>query len=71
LKEFFEVEVRQASLFLAQNASGTVRVVLGTDVRADSIWITTELPALISNKNVTKIITIDPMTLKEIIIHTK
>ena len=62
---------RQASETWANTAEGVVRVVLGSDVLPTSTWIVTELPALLTNKKVTKIISIDPKTLKETIIHTK
>lgn len=62
---------RQASETWANTAVGVVRVVLGTDVLPTSTWVVTELPALLKNKKVTKIISIDPKTLKETIIHSK
>ncbi len=61
----------QASKVWAENSSGVIRVVLGTDLRAGNTWIAYELPALLKNKNVTKIISIDPKTLKETLIYSK
>lgn len=47
---------------LAKNASGEVRAVLGSQVRPKNIWETYELPVLMGNPAVTRIITIDPKT---------
>jgi hypothetical protein len=47
---------------LAKNASGDVRAVLGSQVRPQSIWESFELPALINNPAVQKVIGIDPKT---------
>ena len=49
----------------AKKASGTVRAVIGEDMRPGSIWEEVELPALLKNKKVEKIITIDPATKAE------
>jgi hypothetical protein len=56
---------------LAKHANGEVRVVLGRSVREDSIWNSVELPTLISNQSVTKIIAIDPATRLETIIFER
>lgn len=53
---------RKASKTFAKQASGEVRAVVSANTRANSIWNTVELPALMKNKKVTKIITIDPIT---------
>jgi len=55
----------KASADYAAGVSGTVRVVLGEKVRDESIWNTKELPSLKENARVTRIIAIDPATLKE------
>lgn len=55
----------KASADYAAGVSGTVRVVLGQKVRDESIWNTKELPSLMENARVTRIIAIDPATLKE------
>ena len=49
----------------AVGSSGTVRAVVGRNLREGNVWETAELPALIKNKNVNKIITIDPLTKAE------
>ena len=60
-----------ASAEYAREASGTVRAVIGQNVRPDSIWLTKELPVLKDNPNVTEIIQIDPKTLQEIVIFKR
>lgn len=49
----------------ADQSSGNVHVVLGDNVREDSVWNTKELPALENNKNVEKVISVDPSTGEE------
>lgn len=56
---------------LAKNASGDVRVVLGSKLRPDNIWETYELPTLKNNPAVTKIIAIDPKTGNQKIIYSR
>jgi hypothetical protein len=51
-----------ASKKFAEGASGTVRVVLGDEVDASSIWLRIELKALKRNPRVTRIIKIDAAT---------
>lgn len=46
----------------AAGASGTVRAILGKNIGAGSIWQTVELPALLRNSNVTRIIGVDAAT---------
>jgi hypothetical protein len=55
----------------ARLVSGEVRAVIGQQLRPDNIWQTKELPALISNMNVSKITTIDPETLIETVIFIR
>lgn len=55
----------------AKQVSGEVRAVIGSQLRSGNIWQTKELPALMSNTNVTKITTIDPETLIETVIFTR
>jgi hypothetical protein len=61
----------RASLLYARGASGDVRVVLGENVRADSVWEKTELPALTENPRVTKVTAIDPATGAERVIYER
>ena len=56
---------------LAKNASGEVRAVLGSKIRPQNIWETYELPELMRNPAVTRIIAIDPKTGIERIIFQK
>ena len=46
----------------AAGASGSVRAVIGSNLRPGNVWETSELPALINNPKVTQITTIDPAT---------
>jgi len=55
----------------AKQVSGEVRAVIGSELRPGNIWQAKELDALKSNINVTKITTIDPVTLIESIIFTR
>lgn len=55
----------------AQGASGTVRAVIGENMRPGNVWEVAELPALKNNPKVTKIVTIDPATGKENIIFER
>jgi hypothetical protein len=60
-----------ASARFAKGASGTVRAVIGEKLRDPNIWETAELPALMQNTRVTRIIAIDPATLKETILFDR
>jgi len=55
--QFFESVSRE----YAAGASGTVHAVIG-ELRPGSIWETVELPTLIANSNVKKIVAIDPVS---------
>jgi hypothetical protein len=59
---------QQVSEEYAKQASGIVKVILGKTVSERSTWLTRELPALIENSKVDRIIAIDPATLKETIL---
>ena len=56
---------RKASYWYAEQASGDVHALIGQKVRPDSVWKTTEFPALLDNKKVTRIIILDPQAEKE------
>jgi len=60
-----------ASATYARQVSGEVRAIIGKRVRSNSIWQTIELPSLIDNPNVTKVIIIDPETLVERVIFRR
>ncbi len=46
----------------ADNAQGEVRAVIGSDLRPGGVWQSVELPRLMNNPNVTRIVIIDPET---------
>ena len=46
----------------AEQVSGEIRAVIGSELRTGNIWENVELPRLMKNPNVTKITTIDPKT---------
>ncbi|WP_212757699.1 hypothetical protein [Mycobacterium sp. DBP42] len=50
------------SQIYAENASGEVHAVVGSNLRPGNVWENVELPRLMDNPNVTKIIIIDPDT---------
>ncbi|MGW6270189.1 MULTISPECIES: hypothetical protein [unclassified Streptomyces] len=54
----------------ARQASGTVHVILGAHVRPNAIWYT-EFENLKRNRNVTKVVSVDPDSDKEKTIHTR
>jgi hypothetical protein len=60
-----------ASAQFAEGASGTVRAVIGQNLRPGNIWQTAELPALMANQKVARIITIDPATLASKVIFQR
>lgn len=51
-----------ASGAYAEQVSGEIHAVIGSNLRKGNIWESVELPRLKENLNVTKIITIDPKT---------
>lgn len=52
----------EASAAYAENASGNVTAVVGSDLRPGNIWQSVEIPRLVENPNVTRITQIDPDT---------
>lgn len=61
-----------ASGAYAEQVSGQVRAVVGSELRPGNIWENVELPRLKSNPNVTQITTIDPKTgIEKIIFERK
>ena len=59
-----------ASREMAQNASGTVRAVLG-NASSSSTWARIELPTLEANPSVTRILRINPSTGAETVIFSR
>jgi len=55
----------------ANGVSGTVRAIIGQSLRPGNVWGTAELPALMKNPNVDKIITIDPVAMGEKVIFVR
>ncbi|WOO36600.1 hypothetical protein R2R35_22865 [Anaerocolumna sp. AGMB13020] len=60
-----------ASGAYAEQVSGEIRAVIGSQLREGNIWENVELPRLINNPNITKITTIDPKTGIETIIFER
>ena len=60
-----------ASGAYAEQVSGEIRAVIGSELRTGNIWENVELPRLMKNPNVTKITTIDPKTGVEKIIFER
>ena len=61
----------EASNVYAEQVSGEIRAVVGSELRPGNIWENIELPRLKANPNVTKITTIDPKTGVEKIIFER
>ncbi|WP_431238338.1 hypothetical protein ACQ86B_28025 [Mycolicibacterium aichiense] len=55
----------------AESVHGEVRAVIGSNLRPGNIWETVELPRLMDNPNVTRIVVIDPDTGHETVIFTR
>ena len=55
----------------AEQVSGEIRAVVGSELRQGNIWENIELPRLMNNARVTKITTIDPKTQVETIIFKR
>ncbi|WP_234814838.1 hypothetical protein [Mycolicibacterium porcinum] len=60
-----------ASAAYAENASGEVTAVIGSDLRPGNIWQTVEIGRLMDNPAVTRIVQIDPDTGKSTIIFSR
>ena len=61
----------EASNVYAEQLSGEIRAVVGSELRPGNIWENIELPKLKANPNVTKVTTIDPKTGVEKIIFER
>ena len=61
----------QASAAYADNASGEVTAVVGSNLRPGNIWQTVEIPRLMDNPDVTRIIEIDPDTGRHTVIFSR
>lgn len=61
----------EASNVYAEQVSGEIRAVVGSELRPGNIWENIELPRLKANLNVTKVTTIDPKTGVEKIIFER
>lgn len=59
------------SRLYAENASGEVHAVVGSNLRPGNVWETVELPRLMDNPNVTKIVVINPDTGYETIVFRR
>jgi hypothetical protein len=59
------------SAAFATNVSGEVRAVIGANLRPGNIWETVELPRLMENPNVSRILKIDPETGIETVIFER
>lgn len=60
-----------ASKAYAENTNGEVTAVIGSDLRPGNIWQTVEIPRLMDNPGVTKIVQIDPDTGKSTVIFSR
>lgn len=60
-----------ASAAYAEQVSGSVHAVIGSNLRTGNTWENVELPRLINNPAVTSITTIDPKTLAEDTIYRR
>ncbi|HET7742104.1 MAG TPA: hypothetical protein VFL67_15770 [Mycobacterium sp.] len=60
-----------ASAAYAENASGDVTAIVGSDLRPGNIWQTVEIPRLMDNPDVTRITQIDPDTGEATEIHSR
>lgn len=61
----------EASAAYANQVSGNVRAVIGSRLREGNIWENVELPRLMKNESVTRITTINPDTLEEVVIFER
>ena len=61
----------EVSAEYSNQVSGTIRAVIGKELREGNVWENIELPRLKANNNVTEIIKIDPVTLEEKVIFKR
>ena len=60
-----------ASTAYAENARGEVTAIVGSNLRPGNIWQNIEIPRLIENPNITRIVQIDPDTGQSITIYER
>jgi len=60
-----------ASKAYAEGANGVVHAVIGNDLRPGNIWEAAELPALMSNPRVARIVRVDPLSGVQTIIFSR
>ncbi|MBB4856399.1 hypothetical protein HNP40_003818 [Mycobacteroides chelonae] len=59
------------SQMYAEGSSGEVRAVIGSDLRPGNVWQTVELPRLMENPNVSRVVVVDPDTGIETIVFQR
>jgi hypothetical protein len=60
-----------ASASYAENAQGEVTAIVGSDLRPGNVWQTVEIPRLMENPDVTRIVQVDPDTGRSTVIFDR